>query len=384
MCRVSDGGQIPGPDPSGDGRAHSGDGRAHSGQYRAHRGGTRGDRSVPERTWDGLPVAQDRPHGAQIVVRRSALQAPGEPEYLLLHRAARGPDYEGDWAWTPPSGARLPGEPVLTAAQRELAEETGISGAELVPVDLSGGWATFALGAVPDTQVRLDAEHDRFAWLPADQAARLCTVEDVAAAFRRAAAAALFEITFRPLATGDLADLVAWMHAPHAARWFPEDLDLAQAERKYGPRIDGTSGTRVHVVLVGGRACGFIQHYRAGDSAADSRTAAGPDTAAAEPDTAAADPDAADPDAAGIDYLIGVQGLTGRGLGPQLIWNYLRQVIFPARPAVRRVIASPQEANVWSIRALEKAGFRVVREVTGEHPGRPEMLCVLDRQHIFG
>ena len=317
-------------------------------------------------------MAQDRPHGAQVAVRRSALQAPGEMEYLMLHRAARGPDYEGDWAWTPPSGARLPGEPVLTAAQRELVEEAGISGAELVPVDLSGGWAAFALMAGPGTQVRLDAEHDRFAWLPADQAARRCTVEDVAATFRRAAAVSLFEITFRPLATGDLADLVAWMHAPHAVRWFPEDLDLAQAERKYGPRIDGTSGVRVHVVLVGGRACGFIQHYRAGDHAADSRTATDPATAPAGPETA------------GIDYLIGVQGLTGQGLGPQLIWNYLRQVIFPARPAVRRVIASPEVANVRSIRALEKAGFRVVRQITGEHPGRPEMLCVLDRQHIFG
>jgi RimJ/RimL family protein N-acetyltransferase len=95
-------------------------------------------------------------------------------------------------------------------------------------------------------------------------------------------------------------------------------------------------------------------------------------------------PAAAESDAAGIDYLIGVQGLTGQGLGPQLIWNYLRQVVFPARPAVRRVIASPEVANVRSIRALEKAGFRVVREITGEHPGRPEMLCVLDGQHIFG
>ncbi len=351
----------------------------HAGGDRAQPGGTRGDWSVPERTWDGLPVAQDRPHGAQIVVRRPALQARGEMEYLLLHRAARGPDYEGDWAWTPPSGARLPGEPVLTAAERELAEEAGISGAELVPVDLSGGWAAFALMAGPGTQVRLDAEHDRFAWLPADQAARRCTVEDVAAAFRRAAAVPLFGITFRPLAADDLADLVAWMHAPHAARWFPEDLDLAQAERKYGPRIDGTSAVQVHVVLVGGRACGFIQHYRASDSAAYRRATAHPDTATAHPDTAAAHPDAV-----GIDYLIGVQGLTGQGLGPQLIWTYLRQVIFPARPAVRRVAASPEVANVRSIRALEKAGFRVVREVTGEHPGRPEMLCVLDRQHIFG
>jgi len=59
-------------------------------------------------------------------------------EYLPLHRAHRGAGYAGDWAWTPPSGARLPGEPVLAGALRELKEEAGIASAELVPIDLSG------------------------------------------------------------------------------------------------------------------------------------------------------------------------------------------------------------------------------------------------------
>jgi RimJ/RimL family protein N-acetyltransferase len=335
----------------------------------------RPDDGVPERTWDGLPVAQDEPHGAQVVVRRPASQDTGalgqdtdgtrELEYLMLHRAARGIDYEGDWAWTPPSGARLPGEPVLTGALRELAEETGISGAELMPVDLSGPWAAFAVSAGPDIRVRLDAEHDRFAWLPADEAARRCTVADAAATFRRAAAVSLLEITFRPLAWDDLPDLVAWMHAPHAVRWFYENVDLPAAERKYGPRIDGTSPTRVHVVLIGGRACGFIQHYLVGDYPDYSRTSG-------------------EPEAAGIDYIIGVEGLTGQGLGPQMIWSYLRQVVFAARPEVSRVIASPEVANVWSVRVLEKSGFRALREILGEDPGKPEMLCVLDRQRAFG
>src|SRR5258708_6028671 len=94
-----------------------------------------------DRTWDGLPVASDEPHGAAIVVRRRSAQ--GARAYLLLHRAYRGPDYDGDWAWTPPSGARLPREPVLAGALRELAEETGITGAEVIPGDLSGDWAVF-------------------------------------------------------------------------------------------------------------------------------------------------------------------------------------------------------------------------------------------------
>ncbi|MGD2155597.1 MAG: NUDIX hydrolase [Anaerolineales bacterium] len=34
--------------------------------------------------------------------------------------------YVGDWSWTPPSGARYPGEPIEDCAWRELKEETGV------------------------------------------------------------------------------------------------------------------------------------------------------------------------------------------------------------------------------------------------------------------
>lgn len=312
-------------------------------------------------TWDGLPVAQDRPQGAMVVVRRTG----SGPEYLTLHRAHNGPGYEGDWAWTPPSGARLPGEPVLAGAARELSEEAGLTAVRLLPVDLSGGWAVLAVEVPAGAEVRLDAEHDRFDWLPAAEVERRCLPDAVLANFRRAAAVPLPPVSFRPLARADLADLVGWMHAPHAARWFTEDLDLAAAERKYGPRIDGASPTRVHVALIGGRPAGFAQHYQLRDY----------------PDHQAA---CGGIDAIGIDYLIGDPALTGCGLGPQLIWTYLQQVVFPAWPDTQQVAASPEIANRRSVRALEKAGFTRARVIPGERAGRPELLCTLDRQRIFG
>jgi 8-oxo-dGTP pyrophosphatase MutT (NUDIX family) len=278
-------------------------------------------------TWDGLPVAEDQPHGAMVVVRRPGHG--GDPEYLMLHRAHRGPGYEGDWAWTPPSGARLPGEPVLTGAARELTEEAALT-APLIPVDLSGGWAVFAADVPAGTQVRIDPEHDRYTWLARPDAERRCRPETVLAGFRRGAAVPAPEISFRPPA-----------------------------------RIDSTSPTMVHVLLIDGLACGFIQHYHLRDYPSRQAACGGID-------------------AIGIDFAIGAAELTGRGIGPQMIWRYLRQVVFPRWPGVPFVTASPEVANHRSIRALAKAGFVPSREIAGQPPGGPQLLCTLDRQRIFG
>ena len=322
--------------------------------------------AVQRYTWDGVPVAQDQPYGAAVVVRRPGAQT-GTREYLILHRAHHGPDYEGDWAWTPPSGSRQPGESVARAALRELAEETGLTAclADLRAVDLSGVWVQFLLEVPPGTAARLDAEHDRFEWLPAAQAIERSQPAAVADGLRRATSVLTPDIAFRPLARQDLPSLVAWRQAPHAARWFPERLDLTAAERKYGPRIAGPSPVRVHVATVDGSDAGFLQRYRVGDYE-EYAAATGL------------------PDAIGLDYAIGVPQLTGRGLGPQLIWSYLLDVALPAHPAARHALASPDVANRASIRALEKAGFTIVGqiEVPGE-PG-PEQLCVLDLARFFG
>jgi aminoglycoside 6'-N-acetyltransferase len=310
-------------------------------------------------TWDGLPVAPDQPHGAAILARR-----PAAGEYLVLHRAQHGPGYEGDWAWTPPSGSRQPGEPVLAAALRELAEETGLQAApaDLRVLDLSGGWAHFGLDVLPGAQVRLDAEHDRLEWLPAAAAIARCQPAAVGDGIRLAESVLAAEIGFRPLAAADLPALVGWQRAPHAARWFPERLDLAAARRKYAPRIAGESPVRVHVAVIGGRDAGFLQHYPA---------PAGPGGASGQ-------------GAAAIDYAIGVPGLTGRGVGPQLIWGYVRDVVLPAHPTARYVLASPAVGNARSIRALEKAGFGRGAVLDGPGQPGPAQQCVLDVVKFFG
>jgi 8-oxo-dGTP pyrophosphatase MutT (NUDIX family) len=102
-----------------------------------------------------------------------------------LHRAHNGPEYEGDWAWTPPSGARLPGEEIEECARRELFEETGLR-LEISPTALgTDGWAIFVAEAQAGCDVVLDAEHDRSLWTSSDDAGSRCLPDHVGIAFRR-------------------------------------------------------------------------------------------------------------------------------------------------------------------------------------------------------
>lgn len=113
-------------------------------------------------TWDGEPVSREAPFGISVVVFR---RAGDDLEFLLLHRKSEGPDYEGDWAWGPPSGARYPGEDIDACAARELQEETGIA-LPLTPVETdTPEWLTFVVEVDPTTEVILSPEHDRYVWV---------------------------------------------------------------------------------------------------------------------------------------------------------------------------------------------------------------------------
>ncbi len=95
-----------------------------------------------------------------------------EPEYLLLHYLS------GHWDF--PKGKLEKGEDTLSAAVRELQEETGLTGARLregfsdslsysfkgkdgQPIEKT---VTFFLGSVDTKEVKLSHEHVGYAWIP--------------------------------------------------------------------------------------------------------------------------------------------------------------------------------------------------------------------------
>ncbi len=138
-----------------------------------------------ERTWDGEPISREPPYGAMVVVYR---QAGHRSEFLVLHRGQYGPEFAGEWAWGPPSGARYPGEAIDRCAARELVEETGL---DLSPRRTDAGsadWFVYLAAAPSDADVQLSDEHDRYAWLPLVEAAACITPADVRASFLAAAA----------------------------------------------------------------------------------------------------------------------------------------------------------------------------------------------------
>ena len=137
------------------------------------------------RTWDGLFISEEPPHGATVLVlRRDA----GVVEYLVLRRSIVASD-EADWAWGPPCGARFPGEDVEACARRELEEETGLRLA-LHGINHAPDWASYWAEAPFDAPVRLSAEHDRYEWVTRDEAVRRCQPAVVAEQFEALADAA--------------------------------------------------------------------------------------------------------------------------------------------------------------------------------------------------
>ena len=135
--------------------------------------------------------------------------------------------------------------------------------------------------------------------------------------------------------------LAGWLARPHVERWWREEHDLDAVEKKYGPCIDGSDPTEVFIVEVEGRPVGMVQRYLLDDEPGWRGSLA---------------PAAVRDNAAGIDYLLGEEDVTGRGLGPVVIAAFVEST-WSRYPQVVEVVTSVAQDNRRSWRALEKAGF---------------------------
>ena len=169
-------------------------------------------------------------------------------------------------------------------------------------------------------------------------------------------------MSLRPLTADDLDTVVRWFGEPHVARWWEASTEPHEVRARYAGRIAGREPTEVFVIESAGRPAGLIQRYLIDDH---------PEWAEALRATGALPFPAA-----GLDYLIGDPGLTGRGLASAAIRDLARRT-FTRHPGLAAVSASPFTANVASWRALERAGF--TRAWSGPIAGVDSHLYLLRR-----
>ena len=151
-------------------------------------------------------------------------------------------------------------------------------------------------------------------------------------------------VSFRPLSRSDFPLLQRWLTTLHVDTWWHEPLDRASVHARYGPRVDGAEPTQVFVIEYDGRPIGWIQWYLWSDYPEHALQLR------------------AELISAGIDLAIGEHAITGLGLGPAAICEFLSRIVF-ADPRVSAVIADPEVGNLRSLRAFEKAGFVVTNTV---------------------
>jgi RimJ/RimL family protein N-acetyltransferase len=164
-------------------------------------------------------------------------------------------------------------------------------------------------------------------------------------------------IAFEPLRREHLALLRDWLDREHVRRWWRDGgKSLEHAE----DALDGRDPTRYFLILLERRPIGMIETYLVADN---------PDWGATIGEGEGA---------AGLDLFIGEEDAIGRGVGPLVLAQFARDVVF-ARPETQAVVATVEEANRRSWRAFERAGFRHARDV--EEDGLPHRLMRLERRY---
>ena len=171
---------------------------------------------------------------------------------------------------------------------------------------------------------------------------------------------------FTPLREEDFGTVRRWLLEPHVKRWWDDGVKTPYPDAviaDYRDAIEGKDPTYHYLAHVDGRPVGMLQHYRIGD------------------DPYYAGALALREDAIGVDLFIGEADLIGKGHGPAMLRQFLRDVAFPFH-GIDVCVIGPSVKNVAAIRAYEKAGFRALKEVQVPDEPDPEFLMRLTAHEL--
>lgn len=175
------------------------------------------------------------------------------------------------------------------------------------------------------------------------------------------------KISFRPLKKEDLPVMLEWLSDRILNEiWFQgRRVSMPDLEAKYLPRINGFEPVAAYIILRGEKPFGYAQAY----SWKDHQKYASyllPEEAGY----------------ASLDIFIGEEEYRGKGIGPSIIRQFLREILF-VRYETDNCLITPLLENARAIRSYEKAGFSRVRVI--EHPDEPSavQLMVFHRYQLI-
>jgi aminoglycoside 6'-N-acetyltransferase-1b len=168
-------------------------------------------------------------------------------------------------------------------------------------------------------------------------------------------------LRFRPLEPDDLRLVHEWLQRPHVKQWWRDRETYEEVVEHYLPSIEGTDPTDHYLALLDEQPISFLQTYLVSDY---------PDYAALIE---------VGEGVAGVDLLIGDEGMTGHGVGSMILRRFVEEVVFVA-PTTTSCVADPAARNIASVRAFEKAGFQVVKEFVDPEDGEWHAMVRCDRE----
>lgn len=166
------------------------------------------------------------------------------------------------------------------------------------------------------------------------------------------------EFDFRPMTPADIPMLNEWLHRPHIAERWGEQVDDETLRQHYFTPDPGAPGTFRYIVYRSGRPIGFIQSYVPAEDHGEWW------------------PDVQDWSIRGIDQLLADGDGLDKGTGTAMVRAFVERLF--TDPSVTRIQTDPSVSNARAIRCYEKVGFRPLGEI--DTPDGRELLMYCDRE----
>ena len=153
------------------------------------------------------------------------------------------------------------------------------------------------------------------------------------------------EIIYRKMTEKDIPLLTTWLQTPLVYEFFngvPSSCE--EVHNKYLPRIQGKHPVKPYIFSYKGNPAGYLQKYKI-----ESRAAS--EWGYAEEDTIY-----------GMDCFIGDPDIFNQGVGTRMVRGFVNHILHSDSPSY--IVLDPAKKNKRAIRCYEKAGFKIIREIS--------------------